>query len=171
MKIGITGHTAGFGQYMFNKSSESNTVLGFSRTTGYDISLKTSRDCIINQVNDCDIFINCAQSKFHQTDLLYDLFYSWRKESKLIINIGSNARDFPNRETPYDYSVQKIALNAASKQLGRIDKCKITTVDFGFLTRTDGSAIGYDAAYEYIELAINSLNKNYRLLEILVAHT
>lgn len=170
-KIAITGHTRGFGKYMFDKlMSEGNEMLGFSKSTGYDITKKDIRKSIVDQIKEFDIFINCAQQGFAQTEMLYDLFYEWQNKKKIIINLGSNARDFTNRDRPYDYSVQKLALNHASKQLGRSGICKVTTVDYGFLVRNEGSTIGYDDAYFYIDVALQSFKKNHRLLEILVAH-
>lgn len=171
MKIAITGNTRGFGKYMFDRLAGSgHEVIGFSKSNGVDITHPGNRKFLIKQIEDCDVFINNAQEGFSQTEMLYDLFFAWRGSKKLIINIGSNARDFTNRDQPYSYSVQKLALNHASKQLGRSDICKVVTVDFGFLTRDDGSVIGYENAYEYVDIALQTLNKNYRLLEILVAH-
>lgn len=170
MNIALTGHTRGFGKYILEKISEEHTVKCFSKSTGHDITKKDIRIDIVNQINDCDIFINCAQEGYAQIELLYDVFHVWAEKPKLILNIGSNARDFTNRDRPYDYSVQKLALNHASKQLGRSNICKVVTVDFGFLTRDEGSTIGHESAFEYVQIALNSLYKNHRLLEILVAH-
>jgi len=170
MKIAITGHTRGFGEYLYETLSLEHEVIGFSKSTGYDITNKSSRNKIIELSSECQIFINCAQQGFYQTELLYELFHEWKDEKKLIINIGSNSRDFTNRDVPYKYSVEKYALNSASKQLGRISKCKVTTVDFGYLVRESGTMIGYEDAYDYVDMAICSINKPHRVLEILVAH-
>lgn len=170
-KIAITGHTRGFGKYMFDKlTAEGHTVLGFSKSTGHDITIPNDRYDIIHKSKECDIFINCAHHGYSQTELLYELFYKWKTQNKIIINLGSNARDFTNRDRPYDYSVQKLALNHASKQLGRANICKVVTVDYGFLVRDEGTTIGYDDAYFYIDIALQSYKKNHRLLEILIAH-
>jgi len=170
VKIGLTGHTRGFGKFMLDQLSSNNEVIGFSKSTGFDITSHITRQKIVQQIHDCDIFINCAQHGYAQVELLYDVFYPWADKPKLILNIGSNARDFTNRDRPYEYSIRKLALNHASKQLGRANVCKVVTVDFGFLVRDEGSTIGYESAFEYIELALDSLHKKHRLLEILVAH-
>lgn len=170
MKIALTGHTRGFGKYMFDELSKTHEVIGFSKSTGYNICKKEDRTKIIELSSECDVFINCAHDGFAQTEMLYQMYYEWKQKRKLIINLGSNAKDFTNRNEPYSYSVQKIALNHASKQLGRIGPCKVTTVDFGFLIRDQGSTIGYEDAFEYIQLALSSATKKHRLLEILVAH-
>lgn len=170
-KIAITGHTRGFGKYMFRHLFEDgHEVLGFSKSTGYDITNKKHRESIIEQAEEFDIFINCAQARFAQTELLYNLFDKWDTQKKMIINIGSNARDFTNKNQPYKYGVQKLALNHASKQLGRAGICKVVTMDYGYLIRDQGSSIGYDDAYFYIDVILQSFTKNHRLLEILVAH-
>lgn len=170
MKFALTGHTRGFGKYILEKISKEHEVKCFSKSTGFDITKKDIRTSIVDQIDNCDVFINCAQQGYAQIELLYDVFYSWAEKPKLILNIGSNARDFTNRDRPYDYAIQKLALNHASKQLGRSNICKVVTVDFGFLIRDEGSTIGYESAFEYVEIALNSLNKKHRLLEILVAH-
>ncbi len=170
MKIGITGHTKGFGKYLFDCLQKDHEIIGFSRSNSFDISIESSRANIIQHSADCDIFINNAHLNFHQTELLYQIFNQWRSKKKLIINIGSNARDFINMNKVYDYSVQKLALNNASKQLGRLDVCRVTTIDFGFLSRPTGNTIPYSEAIDYIQLAISAYTKNHRLLEILAAH-
>lgn len=170
-KIAITGHTRGFGKYVFRQLFEDgHDVLGFSKSTGYDIKNKNHRESILNQIDDVDIFINCAQDEFAQTELLYEVFNNWNSKKKMIINIGSNARDFTNKDQPYKYGVQKLALNHASKQLGRLAICKVVTMDYGYLVRDQGSTIGYEEAYFYINVILQSFTKNHRLLEILVAH-
>lgn len=173
-KIAITGHTRGFGKFLYNKLMHDNSVIGFSKSTGTDITNKTERREMIQKIHDCDVFINCAQSDFAQTELLYELFHEWQNLKKMIINIGSNARDFTSRERPYKYSVEKSALNLASKQLGRCGLCKVATVDFGYLVRPENekgkSIIPYEDAYSYIENVLSSFNKSYRVLEILIAH-
>lgn len=170
MKIALTGHTKGFGKYLYEHFEKDHEMIGFSRSNGFDISIEADRENIVQKSADCDIFINNAQQSFHQTELLYQIFYNWKDKKKLIINIGSNARDFINSNKIYNYAVQKSALNNASKQLGRLDHCRITAVDFGFLSRPTGNTISYSDATEYVQIAMSAYKKNYRLLEILVAH-
>jgi len=173
-KIAITGHTRGFGKYMYDRLIKDNFVMGFSKSAGTDITVKHDRKNMIQFILDFDIFINCAQSGFSQTDLLYEMYEEWKDQRKLIINIGSNARDYINKNKPYKYSVEKNALNNASKQLGRLSLCKVCTVDYGYLVRPktelNKSSISYSEAYEYVNLALESYNKSHRLLEVLVAH-
>jgi hypothetical protein len=173
MRISITGHTHGFGKYINETLAALNhTIVGFSKSNGFDISNGDDRYKIINLSSDCDVFINNAHYKFFQTEILYELHKKWAHSPKMIINIGSHAKDFCNVNKSFSYAIQKTALNEASKQLGRINTCKVICIDFGFLSReeSEGTSIGYNNAFEYILLALGTFNKNHRLLEITVAN-
>lgn len=170
MKIAVTGHTRGFGKFIYDTLATEHVLHGFSKSTGCDIGNEKDTDTLISQIEDCDIFINNAQDRFYQTELLYKVFDRWDGQHKSIINIGSNSRDFTNKKEADKYSIEKNALNLASKQLGRIGKCKVSIIEYGFLIRDHGSSIGYAEAFNYLELAINAHNKDHRLLEVLVAH-
>ena len=87
MKYAITGHTAGIGKRLFEQLSPN--CLGFSKSSGYDITVKRDRFKIINAIKDCDVFINNATDGLGQTLLLTDLFYEWKDLDKTIINVGS----------------------------------------------------------------------------------
>ena len=58
MKIGITGHTKGIGKKISDYFLKNNhEVIGFSRSSGYDISKESDRKRIIAQINFLDIFL------------------------------------------------------------------------------------------------------------------
>ena len=86
--IGITGTSKGLGLALKQKFlSHGHEVLEFNRSNGYDIN---DPEKIVQQVNDCDIFINNAYSGFAQVELLYALTQQWENiEHRYIINIGS----------------------------------------------------------------------------------
>ena len=65
-----------------------------------------------NEINDCDIFINCKHDGFEQVDLLYKA----AELNKKIINIGSNSPD-QNKTKPRKYQIEKFALDKANEQL------------------------------------------------------
>ena len=67
MKIAITGHTQGIGKCAFERLSPN--IIGFSKSTGYDITKFNDRKRIIEESKDCDIFINNANAGFGQTYL------------------------------------------------------------------------------------------------------
>jgi nucleoside-diphosphate-sugar epimerase len=49
MKIAITGHTQGLGQAFFNHF-QSHTVIGFSRSNGYNIASPADRNKILEEL-------------------------------------------------------------------------------------------------------------------------
>ena len=159
--IAITGHTKGFGKYLFQRLH----ARGFSRSNGFDIN---DPQKIIESLDDCDIFINNAYDGFAQVKLLYALYEEWKDKNKLIINIGSRSKDFTlrEREVSFGYSVEKLALEHASKQLsGTFSKCKITALHFGRMEE-----IGYDICYDYVQLAIKTKYNEHRLVDLHVSH-
>lgn len=94
MKIAITGHTQGIGLALANVYQDyEHEVVGFSRSTGYDITNPVHRQNIIAEVKDCDIFINNAhdyENTFCSTFMLTELWESWRDQKKIIANISSS---------------------------------------------------------------------------------
>jgi len=91
MKIGITGHSRGIGKSLYDYFCQNNhTVIGFSRSNGYDINLNQER--IFNILKDCDVFINNASSNNSQLQLL-------KKTNKIvpkIITVGSISTNYRN---------------------------------------------------------------------------
>jgi short-subunit dehydrogenase involved in D-alanine esterification of teichoic acids len=96
MKVAITGHTSGIGLSLYNKFIENNIeIIGFSKSTGYDIGSKPSRQHILEQSKDFDVFINNAYHSTGQKDLLTEMLESWQNTNKSIINISSNIKSLP----------------------------------------------------------------------------
>ena len=87
IKYAITGHTYGIGEALYNKLSPH--AIGFSKSTGYDITQKSTRDRILYESADCDVFINNAPAGFGQSELCLLLWHAWRNKHKIIINVGS----------------------------------------------------------------------------------
>jgi short-subunit dehydrogenase involved in D-alanine esterification of teichoic acids len=129
MKIGITGHTSGLGEAIYNILNDTE-VKGFSRNNGYDI---TTPQSIIDEIENYDIFINNAYSGFSQVNILYDLYEKWKNEDKKIINISSNSSDGIKTKS-HIYAIHKSALDKASEQL-HYDKgvCKVINVRPGWI--------------------------------------
>lgn len=89
MKCIITGHTSGIGKIIYEHFLSKNwTVVGMSRSNGYDIT--KDQDRIVNESAGCDIFVNCAYDGTGQLDLLNKL----HTQVKNIIVIGSVAADW-----------------------------------------------------------------------------
>ena len=59
MKIAITGHTNGIGKACYDLLSQEHQVIGFSRSSDYDIN---DPESIFSSAKDSDVFINNAYS-------------------------------------------------------------------------------------------------------------
>ena len=66
----------------------------------------------VDNLEDCDVFINCKHNKFEQVELLFRA----AELNKKIINIGSNSPD-QNKKQPHIYQIEKSALDKANEQL------------------------------------------------------
>lgn len=133
--VAITGHTSGIGRHLFENIP--NTI-GFSRTNGFDIADYMT---LINEAQDCDVFINNAYQGFDQLHLLYALWEHWKKSDKLIINISTIAttriiNEKKHRDPVQMYPVHKHALDAASEHLSnqRRGACKTMCIKLGLVS-------------------------------------
>jgi NAD(P)-dependent dehydrogenase (short-subunit alcohol dehydrogenase family) len=79
-----------------------------------------------DNLEDCDIFINCKHDGFEQVDLLYKAATA----GKRIINIGSNSGD-GNKRLPHKYAIEKAALDKANEQL-YYQGVHTTVIRFGY---------------------------------------
>ena len=125
MKIAITGHTQGIGKCAFERLSPN--IIGFSKSTGYDITKFNDRKRIIEESKDCDIFINNANAGFGQTLLFLELFEEWRNTDKTIINVGSRIAETSILPEAHQhlikYQAEKLILKEMSKRVS--GTCKI----------------------------------------------
>lgn len=125
IKYAVTGHTQGIGKSLFNRLTPN--CIGFSKSTGHDITNKSHRKNIIQQSHDCDVFINNATEGMGQTLLLIDLFNEWKDTDKIIINVGSRAAEF-STAVAYNllvYQAEKLILKEMSLRLQGIEKCDV----------------------------------------------
>ena len=137
MKIAVTGHTKGIGKAIADLYKEQeNEVIGFSRSTGYDISSVETINNIITQSIDCDVFINNAYHDFAQCDLLEGIFDKWKDDpNKTIVNIISRAKYGLGKAKFYGQT--KIELYTKAKKMMFSDKrCRIININPGYV-RTD----------------------------------
>lgn len=123
MKIAITGHTHGIGKSFAEQLTQrGHTIVGISRREGENIRRIPHTASLIE---DCDMFINNAQSHYAQTELLYEVWQRWQGQEKYIWNISTMMTEQPVNGTPdgqddiamSQYRNQKIALEEASRQL------------------------------------------------------
>ena len=100
MKVAITGHTRGIGLAIANFFREQGAeIVGFSKSTGYDISDESVRSQIIEAVKDCDVFVNNAyvnNDENSQLKMLSTVLSNWSGKNKIVINIGSRSSDAVN---------------------------------------------------------------------------
>ena len=117
--IAITGHTRGIGKRAFDRLSPN--AIGFSKSTGYDITNFADRKRIIEESSNCDIFINNATDGFGQTLLFLELFQAWKHTDKTIINVGSRVAEIkmlpPDRHDLLRYQAEKLILKEMSSRV------------------------------------------------------
>lgn len=158
MKVAITGHTRGIGRALYDIFLKNgHDVIGFSRTTGYDISLRLDRTKILDQIQNADIFINNAYSPGGQTSLLEETISIWEGLDKKIINISSKLGFYPqskisdlnqyilDKKTQNDIVVQRI-----TKAAPQITNVVIGLVDTAMSKIFDSEKLNPNDLAEYI---------------------
>lgn len=138
MKIAITGHTSGIGKCLYDTFTENgNTVLGFSRSNGYDITSADDRKRIVDETTDCDVFINNAfnfvdmasncqlnlleevYEKHYNNEIINKIVPQKNLDKILIINMGSLIEDIPDssfvKTEMLDYKKSKTVINEYCK--------------------------------------------------------
>jgi hypothetical protein len=134
MKYSITGHTSGIGKRLYERLSPD--AIGFSSSSGYDITNINDRRKIITESRDCEVFINNATAEFGQTLLFLELFQEWKNNpNKTIINVGSRIAEIkilpPNRQDLLKYQAEKLILKEMSTKV--IGKCKVEYKWFAYV--------------------------------------
>lgn len=142
MKIAITGHSKGIGaEFKSYYESQGHTILGFSRSNGYDLRNWDLMHKMLAEISDCDMLISCAKPDFVQTTLLYEVWKKWQGQPKTIINISSMLVVTPctpasmNHDPMLDlYRTSKVSLEEATRQLSfKSELPYITTIRPGHL--------------------------------------
>ena len=98
-------------------------ITGTRRGLGELLSKKYNT---VDNLQDCDVFINCKHDGFEQVNLLYRA----AELNKRIINIGSNSPD-ETKKVKHIYAVEKSALDKANHQL-YYQGVNTTIVRFGY---------------------------------------
>lgn len=90
MNVAITGHTRGIGKAITDEfQANGHSVVGYSKSTGFDISVPEHRQAILDSTGDADIFVNNAFDPIGQYELLSSMIDKWEGTDKLIINLSS----------------------------------------------------------------------------------
>ena len=133
-KYAITGHTSGIGKELFDQLSPD--CMGFSKSTGFDITHAKDRYKIIENSKDCHIFINNATSGMGQTLMLIDWFRMWKDTSKVIVNVGSRIADRADAVPRTDllvYQSEKLILKEMALRLNGVGVCNVLYRSFGYV--------------------------------------
>jgi hypothetical protein len=156
MKIGITGHTRGVGQAFFNHF-QSHTVIGFSKSNGYDISDPTSRIKILDRVKDLDMFINNAYNNYDDSQLrLLEVVYNlWQGTDKIIVNISSRYTTGPEKYCK-DKEQQDIFCKSKEFTLPYIINLKPGLIDTDRVKHIPGKRLSTKEVVDVLNFALNS---------------
>lgn len=118
-RAAVTGHTAGLGKLIKEYlESQNYNVLGFSKSTGYDLRDYSQVTKLLDTVSEFDLFVNCAKPDYVQSQLIYRLLKSGFKGK--ILNIGSPVVHHNTGWTDLgllEYITQKTALFHAHQTL------------------------------------------------------
>jgi len=153
MKIAITGHTSGIGkafaEYLYDRGHE---IVGLSKRHGNNIR---NTPKIVEQIVDCDMFINNAQAGFSQTELFLAVADQWSENrDKMIWNISTamtqdqvifKVPGLSTREL-VEYRTQKRALEDAVNSMRDESKCRIVIIRPGSVATEDYKTPGIDSA-------------------------
>ena len=133
----ITGHTRGIGQGLAQAFAQrGETVVGFSRSTGWDITAANTTQRMLEEVSrqNCHTLILNAHAGFVQTNQLYAAFNLWKDFSdKTIIVLGSYASKLMAADRINPYAIQKASLDSAADQLHKLGRCRIINVRPGLV--------------------------------------
>jgi len=156
MKIAITGHTKGLGQGLFNYF-QSHTVIGFSRSNGYDIALPNIRAKILEEIYDCDVFINNAYNNFDdsQLHLLRNVYNLWEGKDKTIINVSSR---YTNGLEKYCKDKEQLDLFCKSKEFSKpyIINLKPGLIGTERVKNIPGKRMSVEEVVSVLDFALNS---------------
>lgn len=115
MNFAITGHTQGIGLALAEQLQQrGHSVIGFSRTNGFDLNDPASIKRIAESSQHVDCFINNAHCRYAQAELVYEMAQRWKDQRKTIVCISSrlavtNTIDHPE----HGYQTTKTALDDA----------------------------------------------------------
>jgi len=163
MKVAVTGHTRGLGKSIYEHF---DGAVGMSRSNGFEIRDERYHHKFLEQIKPCDVFINCAQNHFGQTEILFYVAHFWKGK---IINIGSQAKDSVLSgygELCNPYSVEKHALQMANSRLF-LNGVDSTIINFGDLENLESDSDHEKIPHSYcIELIEWVLKQPYRIKQL-----
>lgn len=139
MKIAITGHSKGIGKAIAEHYSD-HTVLGFSRSNGYDITNNADTNNIVRESIDADVFVNNAYSGLSQLDLFEKIYTRWRGcEDKTIVNVVSRTIYNPPNKKEYTLHKKTFRKRLVEVMMDPDKRCRIININPGYVS-TDMTA-------------------------------
>ena len=134
MKVAVTGHTNGIGQGLYRYfETQGYEVHGYSRSNGY--TLPDAEHRVLNEIDDCDIFVNNAYPVSSQIFFVKHLWPRWVDKNKKIIVIGSIAAHLQFELEIQEYQQQKKELDILCKSLrysSMNSACSIISIHPGY---------------------------------------
>jgi len=91
MKILMTGHTSPIGSVLFEYLKQKHTIVGISRSTGYDLNKLEDIQRVVEQSVNYEHFINLSHVGNAQIQLLMSIHKKWSETNKTgkIITFGT----------------------------------------------------------------------------------
>jgi NAD(P)-dependent dehydrogenase (short-subunit alcohol dehydrogenase family) len=181
MKIAITGHSNGIGKAFAEQlTARGHSIVGISRRDGENIRRVPHTASL---VEDCDLFINNAQTQYAQTELLYEVWNRWQGKEKYIWNISTMMVEEPVNGMPdgqddllmSQYRNQKIALEEATRQLRHKNNWPQLSIirPGGVATQKKFDNTGKADVNKWVKSVIDTFahNDNILISEISIGHT
>lgn len=153
MKIAITGHTRGIGQACAELLGHDHDIVGYSRSTGCNISDASFPTDYWSELDSCDVFINNAYDQNAQLKIVRALSTRWKDQNKVIVNIGALGEKMP--ENSYarkhaefnEYCENKIEFHQAVNNIQMQNyTCRVSYILVGAV-RTDYLQQGIDRGF------------------------
>lgn len=160
--VAITGHTGQIGKSLSNEFVQKGyQVVGISRGTGFDLSIKEDRIRAAEHIAECDIFVNLAWPPT-QPDILELVWNKWQgNQSKLILNVGTMSTAKPSLMLD-DINYYKIKKQLDTKHWQLIDRGhfpKMTLVRAAL-------GVDEDTFDGWAKFLVNLVGQEYHVLDI-----
>jgi hypothetical protein len=156
MKVIITGHTQGLG-LAFGNYFKGHEVVGFSRSTGHDITDLITRNKIFETLQDANIFINNAYNNFDdaQLQLLIGAYNLWQGTDKIIINVSSRYTSGSEKYCK-DKTEQDVFCKSKEFTLPYIINLKPGLVDTNRVKHIHGKKLSVEEVVAVLDFALNT---------------
>lgn len=161
MRYAITGHTGTIGEALKKEFGGQ----GYTRSNGYNINDANARQQIITEVQNVDVFINCAHSNVSQAKMLEEWYGRFNDTNKIIINIGSLKMlhlQMDSNNVPSSMAWQNAALvNLFEQLLVQKSTCKVGLIELGPVAKGENT-INLDTVVHMVKNMISYLECNSR---------